>query len=236
MLYRVLFMTGTRLSEATELRWRDLEEDAPDLMRLNVARSGDGPTKTGSVREIPVVPLLAETLKHWKRHGFVRLVKRLPQADDPIVPNRQGKRRNRHTVREQFLDDLKLLGMRPRRVHDTRRTFISMCLEDGAVRDVVLRITHSGNRDILDVYTTISWASMCAEMRKLRVRGALATVHALPAAVNGPADRALGPCFGPGLGPDQPDQGCDPAIGAQSFGFIRETLVTPPGVEPGLPA
>ncbi len=56
-----------------------------------------------------------------------------PTGGRSLVIAALGRRRNHHTVREQFLIDLELLGLRPRRVHHTWRTFISMCLEDGTL-------------------------------------------------------------------------------------------------------
>jgi integrase len=45
-------------------------------------------------------------------------------------------RRKSNTLRFLALD-LAALGLRPRRVHDLRRSFITVALEDGAGRDVL---------------------------------------------------------------------------------------------------
>ena len=57
-----------------------------------------------------------------------------PQPDDPIVPSRRGGVRNRHRSRDNLLDDLRRLGLRHRRQHDLRRTFITLARVDGAQR------------------------------------------------------------------------------------------------------
>jgi hypothetical protein len=48
-------------------------------------------------------------------------------------------------------DDLDRLGLRRRRVHDTRRTMITLALNDGARRDVLQGITHGFKGDIIDL-------------------------------------------------------------------------------------
>jgi hypothetical protein len=50
----------------------------------------------------------------------------------------------------RFHADLAMLGARPRRQHDTRRTFISLCLEDGARWDMLPWITHARPKSGLD--------------------------------------------------------------------------------------
>ncbi|MFN7952697.1 MAG: DNA methyltransferase [bacterium] len=79
-------------------------------------------------------------------------------------------------------------------------------------------------------------ASMCAAMHKRRVRGELTKVHAFPAAATATAPREFGPTFGPGLGPEADEDGDDDSNDAESNDFRSDYLVTPPGVEPGLPA
>jgi len=69
----------------------------------------------------------------------------------------------------RFHRDLKRLGLRRRRQHDLRRTFVSLSLADGARKDVLRWITHGPTGDIMDLYTTLPWSSLCAEVRKLRV-------------------------------------------------------------------
>src|SRR5262245_7615672 len=58
---------------------------------------------------------------------------------------------------------------RARRVHDARRTFISLSLADGARRDILRWVTHGPEGDIVGLYTTLPWRARCAEVEKLRI-------------------------------------------------------------------
>jgi integrase len=67
-------------------------------------------------------------------------------------------------------DDLTRLELRKRRVHDTRRTMITLALNDGARRDVLQGITHGNKGDIIDLYNSPLWTLKCEELAKLRIR------------------------------------------------------------------
>src|SRR5262249_32111127 len=72
-------------------------------------------------------------------------------------------------VYDAFQRDLKLVGLRSRRVHDARRTFISLALADGARKDILRWITHGPEGDIVSAYTTLPWDALCTEVAKLKV-------------------------------------------------------------------
>lgn len=173
--YALGLLTGMRLGEISALRWEAIDLDAKPLGRITIARSYDRKnkreksTKTGHVRDAPIHPTLAAILAAWKVGGFARFVGKPPEPGDLVVPNTRGKVTKDISVRANLLADLDLLGIRHRRFHDTRRTFISLALSDGARKDVLRWVTHSGATDIMDLYTTIPWASKCDEVRKLRV-------------------------------------------------------------------
>lgn len=170
VLNAIKLLTGVRFGEAAGLRFRDLDRHAAPLMRLVIARSYDKSTKTEIPRLVPVHAVLARILLEWERDGFRRLFGRDPVADDLIVPSRRTRIRSRHQHRAKFLDDLERLGLRARRVHDTRRTFITLARVDGAPRDVLQHITHAPKRGIIDLYTTLPWPTLCAAVSCLRVR------------------------------------------------------------------
>jgi hypothetical protein len=67
------------------------------------------------------------------------------------------------------LGDLQRLGLRSRRQHDARRTFITFCLEDGARKDILRWVSHGPEGDIVDLYTTLTWPALCAEVAKLEL-------------------------------------------------------------------
>ncbi|MGZ3439824.1 MAG: hypothetical protein ACXVDD_09915, partial [Polyangia bacterium] len=80
-----------------------------------------------------------------------------------------GMFRTPSNVYSRMRDDLDRLGLRRRRVHDTRRTMITLALNDGARRDVLQGITHGFKGDIIDLYNTPLWELKCQELGKLNV-------------------------------------------------------------------
>src|SRR5204862_5005201 len=59
-----------------------------------------------------------------------------------------------HMLR-RFHEDLERVGLRARRQHDSRRTFISIARADGARPDILRWVTHGPTGDIVDDYTTL---------------------------------------------------------------------------------
>ena len=59
--------------------------------------------------------------------------------------------------------------MNVRRQYDSRRTFISLSQADRARKDILRWVTHGATGDIVDLYTTLPWAALCAEVEKLRI-------------------------------------------------------------------
>jgi hypothetical protein len=95
---------------------------------------------------------------------------RRPEPDDLIVPSRQGNNRSVNHMLKKFHKDLGRIGLRPRRQHDLRRTFISLAMGDGARKDILRWVTHTRPRsDTVDDYTTLVWQPLCEEVAKLRI-------------------------------------------------------------------
>src|SRR5262249_24419935 len=150
--------------------------------------------KTEVPRWMPVHPTLAEVLAEWKLGGWAQMMGRPPTADDLIVPNapvlhhssgvplrpelhEAERRRVRDRAPEAIehcrmpqlglrraKEDCALLGLRGRRNHDARRTFISIARAGGARTDILKWVTHGqsqsgggGESGIMDVYTTFPW-------------------------------------------------------------------------------
>ena len=111
-------------------------------LSYNTRKRTEKATKTEQPRMVPVHPTLAKILAEWKLGGWPAMVKRIPQPDDLIIPSRRGVNRSRHHSLTKFHEDLSRLGMRKRRQHDLRRTFISLARADGARKDVLERVTH----------------------------------------------------------------------------------------------
>ncbi len=185
VLYALQALAGLRFGEVAGLRWRNYDAAATPLGQLVVARSyAHASTKTGRPRLMPVHPLLASILAEWKLRGWAEMLGRKPEADDHVIPSREGEMRSRHHGRNKLLDDLKRLGMRPRRGHDLRRTFITLARVDGARSDLLQMVTHNPTKNIIDIYTSMPWPSLCAEVAKLNVQRRKGEFFALPRVVN----------------------------------------------------
>ena len=85
----------------------------------------------------------------------------------------------------RFHEDLKDVGLRKRRQHDARRTFISIARADGARPDILRWATHGPTGDIVDDYTTLPWPALCEEVAKVRVSVLEGKVIAMPLAATG---------------------------------------------------
>jgi integrase len=175
MLDALLFLAGIRFGEAAALRWHHYDGNAEPLGRLTIAKSYntklkiEKSVKTKVPRAVPVHPALAALLAEWRLGGWSQLMGREPRADDLIVPSRLGNNRSANHMLKKFHEDLERLGLRVRRQHDLRRTFISLCLGDGASKDIRRWITHAPEGDVVDDYTTLVWQPLCREVAKLQI-------------------------------------------------------------------
>jgi integrase len=190
--YAIAFMTGLRIGEASALKWEDYEARAEPLGKLlcyssyNSRRGKVKETKTGVPREIPVHPALASLLREWKALGWKATHGRSPKKVDLIIPSTEGGYRSVTYALKAFHRDLEMLGLRKRRLHDCRRTFISMAQDGGASKEVLRAITHPSPKDAFDLYSTPSWDARCAAVLCLRV--GLKAAEAPSPAATGPAE------------------------------------------------
>ncbi|HEX2568853.1 MAG TPA: hypothetical protein VH877_04780, partial [Polyangia bacterium] len=111
------------------------------------------------------------------------MIGRAPAADDLIIPSRLGRNRSNGHGLKRFHEDLERIGLRRRRQHDLRRTFISLARADGARKDVLEHVTHGRPGGIMDLYTELPWPLLCEEVGKLRVARLAGKVLAMPPAV-----------------------------------------------------
>jgi integrase len=156
-------------------------------------------TKTGKQRLVPVIPTLARILAEWKLSGWPAMFGRAPTPDDLIVPKApiythnnghplsdderadelsrvrdlppacfDAYRQSRMTLKN-FHADCKAIGLRPRRIHDTRRTLNSLLVVDKARDSIRKAIVWGPTKDISDIYTTLPWETFCEEMVKLKI-------------------------------------------------------------------
>ena len=186
LVYGFGLLAGLRPGEAAALRWRHYEPAQP-LNRLTIALSYSTSysktkrTKTETTKTIPVHPALAELLEAW-RAGWTVMFGAEPTGEDLIIPLPPWvKRRTRTGERFRGWDytgrmwrekDLKTLGWRRRSVYDTRATFITLAVDDGANPEVIEgRVTHTkARRNAFDGYDRgPHWAETCREVAKLQV-------------------------------------------------------------------
>lgn len=165
----LMFLAGLRYGEVAALRWSDWDPTLRPLGRLSVTRSFESHgrtekgTKTDCPRNVPVHPVLAAMLAEWKLATG--------GGGDGLVaphPNTSRNQLNNYAY-DRWQADLRRMGIRRRRQHDARRTFVSLALADGASREMLHWVSHGSKRDILDAYTTPPWEALCAAVSNLKI-------------------------------------------------------------------
>jgi integrase len=168
-----------RIGEASALRWDDYNRRRAPLGELTVASSFNSKAliekgvKTEMPRSVPVHPELARILAQWRETGWPDMLARKAAGADLIMPSRTGSHRRASRVLRRFKADCECLGLRPRRIHDGRRTFISIARDAGAHKDLLKWVTHGPQGDIVDTYTTPSWESLCQTVEKVPIGGSV---------------------------------------------------------------
>ncbi|MBD2168079.1 tyrosine-type recombinase/integrase [Calothrix membranacea FACHB-236] len=122
---RFRFLTGTRVSEATGLRWQDVAEDFSQIwIGSTLTRGVRKPTKTNKARFFPCNQQLQELLKSIKPQECL--------SEDLVFPSPQGKAINDSLFgKRAWKTCLKIAGVKYRSFYNVRHTFISHCLELG---------------------------------------------------------------------------------------------------------
>ncbi len=186
IIYAVLALGGLRFGEAAALRWSSYDATLEPLGKLivsssySVKKKAVKAVKTERPREVPVHPTLAKLLAQWKLAGWQELAGKAAQPDDLIIPSRLGDHRNVNHALKRFHEDCARIEIRPRRLHDLRRSFITLARTDGARKDVLEVVTHGSRGDIVDVYSSLPWALLCEEVAKLKIKVLKGEVVALP--------------------------------------------------------
>jgi integrase len=174
VVYALKALAALRHAEAATLRWSQYDPRAEPLGSIAL-----GKTKTSVPRLIPVHPTLARILAEWRLSGWESTFGRRPRPDDLIVPTRLGTVRQSPDTQHTFLEDLERIGLRGRRGHDLRRSFITLARVDGAGPALEV-VTHGPRGSIVDLYTTWPWPTLCAAVRCLRVELLGGAVFTLP--------------------------------------------------------
>jgi integrase len=188
VLYALEFLGCCRFGEASALRWRHYDPKAKPLGKLKVVESYNTRvkitkgTKAERPRAVPVSPELAAILAEWKLRGWRETVKqvpgmdRAPGPDDLIIPSREGQNRSVNHMLKKFKRDLARLssteqpeGLRTRRQHDSRRTWLSTVLAAGANETHAKWIAHGPPPTVLGAYTSLPWSTICKVVDGLRL-------------------------------------------------------------------
>jgi integrase len=174
ILNALCLLAGLREGEACGRRWCDLDGSAGPLAAMAVGTQYGGlELKTERPRVVPVHRLLAELLTAWRAEGFEVYTGHAPEPVDYIVPNLSSWSRTRHHTRSSyykaFVRYAEAAGVRPRSLHATRHTFITLCRRGGARKDVLERVTHNARGDIVDRYTHFDWEPLCAAVSCLNL-------------------------------------------------------------------
>ncbi|MDQ3223666.1 MAG: site-specific integrase, partial [Gemmatimonadota bacterium] len=178
--YAVAALTGARSGERVALRWKHWDRDRKPLGCLTFEASfsenlkREKGTKTDVPRHVPVHPLLALLLGEWEREGWPADNGHAPGPEDLLLPY-NGTHRTHSVMWKGLQRDLVTLGLRARRVHDFRRTTISLAMANGARRDIMQTLTHPSRKQAFDLYLTVPWEALCSEIAKLRVGDLAAT-------------------------------------------------------------
>jgi integrase len=147
------FRTGMRLGELLGLRWGDVDWQGKFIRVTRSYKVGKmSPTKTGKFRRVDMSDQLAEALKalltQRKREAL--------ETGRPVVDtifHKDRKPMEQNFARVTFKRVLAKAGIREIRVHDTRHTFASLLLSDGASPVYVKeQLGHTSIQMTVDIY------------------------------------------------------------------------------------
>jgi integrase len=175
IMYATYFLTGSRFSELLPLRVRDYAALEP-WRGLTIAASKVGRHAGRRMRHLPVFPELRAWLDWWLTDEYAFLYGHEPRPDDLLFPTISVRRRGRgeamcshNEIYKQWQrHDLPDAGLPHRRLHDARRTFVSVLRSEGVPDKTIRAVTHASTGDrILDAYTTWEWAALCGELERV---------------------------------------------------------------------
>jgi integrase len=179
VMYAVYFLTGSRFAEVTTIRVRSLDLDVTPLAALTIRAVKQRRDKGVMYRVVPVHAQLRAWLTWWLREGFELVHCRKPTPDDYLFPTCSLRRKNRgeticshgEVYKRWARHHLPAVQLRHRRLHDARRTFISIARSSRVDKSLVRAITHRATADtVLDAYTTFEWEATCQELSKVDFR------------------------------------------------------------------
>ena len=167
-----------RHDEGAALVWSDIDDTAPELARITLARQVSGSLKEdrynqGLTRTIPLHPTLAAVLKAWRHEGWPTYFGRFPGPDDLVVPSPSGP--GHHQPKRSSLKQLKrdcdTLAIKRRTFHELRNSFLTLCCEDSPHLEAIIKLmTHTPKGDASDNYIASRWAAKCQAIQAFDIR------------------------------------------------------------------
>lgn len=175
------FLTGGRFAEITRLLVRSWEPEYKPLPALTIRAVKTRRDKNTMYRVLPTHPTHTAWMTWWLREGWEMVHGRAPKPDDLLFPTLSVRSKN--AAQRRGIDPLSVpvshgefykrwlrhmlpkAGLAHRRIHDARRTFISILRSCGVDKDLIRKLTHRSVADkVMDAYTTYEWQSVCDAM------------------------------------------------------------------------
>ena len=152
---RFLLLTGCRLSEVIGLRWLDIDFDRRLITiqdNLPIDRAGNGykrirkPTKTGSIRHLPMNDTLMATLQI--------VCPEKPKGSDLVFTSVAGKPIDSNNFRERYWRPLLAkVQVDYRKIHTTRHSLASHGIDQGKpLTEIAYLLGHSDTRMVMQTY------------------------------------------------------------------------------------
>lgn len=170
IMYAVYAMTGARQGEVLPMRVNHFEPWRDNLPGLVLPAEKTGRFGGDGWRLVPVHPTLQAWLEWWLDGEYQAVHGRKPTDGSLLFPTASNRRKgagetlisaNEIYKRWKF-HDLPAAGLEHRRMHDMRRSFISIARSSRVDDRLVRSVTHRYVKDrVLEMYTTYEWAALC---------------------------------------------------------------------------
>ncbi len=177
VMYATWFLTASRFAELVTARVHDYDRTQKPLAALTFRAVKTRRDRGVMFRVVPVHRELRPWLDWWLAEGYEMVHGVKPTPDAPLFPTFSVRRRNAgerlcshgEVYKRWQRHHLPKAGLRHRRLHDSRRTFISLVRSSAKSKDIVRAVTHRSTKDrVLDAYTTWEWEALCGELSRVK--------------------------------------------------------------------